>query len=172
MMEGVIYGVLVVQIVILILQLLMLHRASYKLTKTAQSTSPDVTLIKSIIDDFTSKLALRDEKIAELMVRLEVLEERMKIKSPAVTPVRRKESEKMPEKPPTSRDIIRQILNLLSKNSMTSTEVQKVIKRSREHVARLLKMLYEEGLVTRDTTKRPFRYSITEKGKEFLSSSP
>ena len=171
MMEVVIYGVLVVQMVILILQFLMLYRAAYKSTKTSQTTPSDAVLIKSIIDDFTSKLALRDEKIAELMVRLEVLEERMKIKSSEVVSAKQKAEIEMSRKPSISHDVVYQILTLLSKKSMTSIEVQKVVKRSREHVARLLKTLYEQGLVTRDTRKRPFKYSITEKGEEILTSS-
>jgi len=171
MMEELTYIVLVLQMVILGFQLFILHRIVYGPIKKGQVTSSDAILIKSIIDDFASKLTLRDEKIAELMVRLEVLEEKMKTRPLEVTVKEEKVTERLPEKPPPSRDLTRQILELLSKNSMTSTEVQKIIKRSREHVARLLKSLYEQGLVTRDSSKKPFKYTITEEGRKVLSSS-
>lgn len=170
-MEEIVYVVLAIQAIILGSQLLVLYRMIRKPIKMGEIALPDTILIKSIIDDFTSKLTLRDEKIAELMVRLEVLEEKMKIRRVEFPSSERKEIKQVTKKPSTSNNVLRQILELLSKNSMTSTEIQRVIGKSREHVARLLKSLYEQGLVDRDATKKPFRYTITERGREALSTS-
>ena len=41
----------------------------------------------------------------------------------------------------------------------------KPTKKSREHTSRLMKKLFESGLVERNTETKPYTYSITEKGK-------
>lgn len=61
-----------------------------------------------------------------------------------------------------------QILGLLNDKSLTSRDIQKAIKKTREHVARLMKNLYENGYVNRNTKSRPFNYFITKKGKQVL----
>jgi len=42
--------------------------------------------------------------------------------------------------------------------------------KSREHVSRFMKKLFEDGFVGRDTSIRPYRYTITEKGRERIGS--
>ena len=42
--------------------------------------------------------------------------------------------------------------------------------RSREHVSRLMKKLFRDGYVDRNTASRPYAYMITEKGRERVSS--
>ncbi|TBR23816.1 MAG: MarR family transcriptional regulator, partial [Candidatus Nitrosotenuis sp.] len=54
---------------------------------------------------------------------------------------------------------------------MTSRDIQITIGRSREHTSRLMKRLFEEGLVERNTKMKPFTYKITEKGRGKLGSS-
>jgi predicted transcriptional regulator len=48
---------------------------------------------------------------------------------------------------------------------MTSRDIQVTLKRSREHTSRLMKKLFENGLVQRNIETKPYTYSITEKGK-------
>ncbi len=50
---------------------------------------------------------------------------------------------------------------------VTASDVKAQLQLSREHVARLLKNLYEMGLVSREG--KPFRYSLTENAKKLLS---
>jgi CTP-dependent riboflavin kinase len=52
---------------------------------------------------------------------------------------------------------------------MTTREVQTVIGRTREHTSRLMKKLFEEKLVDRDVSTKPFRYAITVEGRKLLS---
>lgn len=56
------------------------------------------------------------------------------------------------------------VLRLITEKPMTSRDIQITIGRTREHTSRMLKKLYEEGLVERDMTTKPFSYKITEKG--------
>ncbi len=57
------------------------------------------------------------------------------------------------------------VLQLITNKSMTSRDIQVTLKRSREHTSRLMKKLFENGLVQRNTESKPYTYSITEKGK-------
>jgi predicted transcriptional regulator len=57
------------------------------------------------------------------------------------------------------------VLQLITNKAMTSRDIQITTKRSREHTSRLMKKLFESGLVQRNTETKPYSYSITEKGK-------
>ena len=84
-----------------------------------------------------------------------------------------KESQVVPEKqisPPNITNIEHMsptdyVLHLITNKAMTSRDIQITTKRSREHTSRLMKKLFESGLVQRNTETKPYIYSITEKGK-------
>jgi len=60
-----------------------------------------------------------------------------------------------------------QVLTLLSNEGPKSApEIGQVVGRSREHTARLMKKLFEEGYIRRDQTRIPFRYSLVERVKQ------
>lgn len=50
----------------------------------------------------------------------------------------------------------------------TAPEIKDKIKLSREHTARLMKKLYEEGYLERDTSKIPFKYSVKKEMEKLL----
>ncbi len=67
------------------------------------------------------------------------------------------------------------VLRLITNKAMTSRDIQITTKRSREHTSRLMKKLFESGLVQRNIETKPYTYSITEKGKskvEVITSNP
>ncbi len=86
-------------------------------------------------------------------------------------------SKVVPEKPISTPDIsssdnanpIDHVLHLITNKSMTSRDIQITLKRSREHTSRLMKKLFEDGYVERNTETKPYTYSITEKGKTKVS---
>ncbi len=57
------------------------------------------------------------------------------------------------------------VLHLITDKAMTSRDIQVTLKRSREHTSRLMKKLFDDGYVQRNTESKPYTYSITEKGK-------
>ncbi len=57
------------------------------------------------------------------------------------------------------------VLRLITDKPMTSRDIQITLGRSREHTSRLMKKLFEDGYVTRNTNSKPYSYSITEKGR-------
>ena len=64
------------------------------------------------------------------------------------------------------------VLEMLSKEgAKTGPEIKERVHLSREHTARLMKKLYEEGYLEREEGKIPFRYSI-KKEMENLMQKP
>jgi DNA-binding MarR family transcriptional regulator len=60
-----------------------------------------------------------------------------------------------------------QVLTMLANEGPKSApEIGRIVGRSREHTARLMKKLFEEGYVRRDQTRVPFRYSLVERVKQ------
>lgn len=57
---------------------------------------------------------------------------------------------------------------LISEGSKTAPEIKERVKLSREHTARLMKKLYEEGYLERETGKIPFRYTVKKEMERFL----
>jgi predicted transcriptional regulator len=82
-------------------------------------------------------------------------------------------SEVVPEKPISTPNIssldytnpVDHVLHLITNKTMTSRDIQITLKKSREHTSRLMKKLFEDGYVERNTETKPYTYSITEKGK-------
>ena len=69
----------------------------------------------------------------------------------------------------SSEDSVKHVLKLITKKSMTSRDIEVTFGgRSREHVSRLMKKLFDDGLVERDATNRPYTYSITDSGKKYI----
>jgi len=65
-----------------------------------------------------------------------------------------------------------QVLTLLAEQGPKSApEIGRVVGRSREHTARLMKKLFDEGYVRRDPTRIPFRYSTVERVKQSFTKA-
>lgn len=60
---------------------------------------------------------------------------------------------------------------LSSEGSKTAPEIKARVQLSREHTARLMKKLYEEGYLEREVGKIPFRYSIKKEMEKLLSKT-
>ena len=69
---------------------------------------------------------------------------------------------------PDNHNTVDFILELITNKSMTSRDIQNASHRSREHTSRLMKKLYRDGYVERNTQTKPYTYSITDKGKAKL----
>ena len=61
------------------------------------------------------------------------------------------------------------ILKELSLRSLLANEVQVKIKKSREHTGRILKKLFELKLLKRGVGERPFRYYLSEEGRNLIN---
>jgi predicted transcriptional regulator len=83
----------------------------------------------------------------------------------AVIPIRR-------EKALALTDTELAALELLAQEGpKTAPEIKERVRLSREHTARLMKKLYEEGYLERDTNKIPFKYSVKKEMEKFLKKT-
>ncbi len=61
------------------------------------------------------------------------------------------------------------VLEMLSKEgAKTAPEIKERVSLSREHTARLMKKLYEEGYLEREVGKIPFKYSIKKEMENLM----
>jgi uncharacterized membrane protein len=60
---------------------------------------------------------------------------------------------------------------LASEGPKTAPEIKEKVKLSREHTARLMKKLYEEGYLERETGKIPFKYTVKKEMEKLLKKT-
>jgi DNA-binding MarR family transcriptional regulator len=113
----------------------------------------------------TAQQALKTKitEVEEQMQKLSVVPE---IRSEPVIPIRRDKAMA------ALTDTEVTVLEMLSaEGSKTAPEIKDRVQLSREHTARLMKKLYEEGYLERETGKIPFRYSVKTEMKKFLKKA-
>ena len=139
----------------------------------------DDTIVEAVILEYTRRLRDYDKVIADLRTKVDVIEARTQPHpvvsqqpsqpqphvAPVIEPVTVTQHAAIEREGNGTTDYI---LKLLSNRPRTSREVQQAIGRTREHTARLMKKLYDLGLVSRDINIKPFRYNITDAGRETL----
>jgi len=104
------------------------------------------------LKQFLEKLAKNEvkERPTEVVSKAEIVPEKV-TSMPSIPNV-------MPTNP------IDYVLHLITSKDMTSRDIQITLKKSREHTSRLMKKMFEDGYVQRNTKSKPYTYSITEKG--------
>lgn len=65
----------------------------------------------------------------------------------------------------------RQILEILAAAPLPAPELGRRLSKSREHMARLMKKLYMEGYVDRESNRAPFRYKLNERLRSNLGDT-
>lgn len=136
-------------------------------------------VIEAVVLEYTRRLHDYDKVIAELRAKVDIVESRIKphevvsqdpsqpqphvaLMSEPVTVTQHATIEKEVN---STTDYI---FKLLAERPRSSREVQLAIGRTREHTARLMKKLHGLGLVSRDINTKPFRYNITDAGRQML----
>jgi len=129
-----------------------------------------------------------EKELIDMKIRLDVMELDDESFASSDLPKKKVKSLEKPEmekqefvvpKPNTSKrvpnmsfeDSLTRVLKLITNGPMTSRDVEVTFGKSREHVSRLMKKLFEDGFVGRDASARPYRYTITKKGRERIGSS-
>jgi len=64
------------------------------------------------------------------------------------------------------------VVGLLAESPKNTRQLTDAIGMSREHTARLMKALFEAGVVTRNDATKPFVYQLTSQGRQYLPVSP
>jgi predicted transcriptional regulator len=148
------------------------------------------------------RMTKQDERILDMMGRLEVIQSRVMAAPPFQTPTQPVSTSStpalapQPEKPPgvtesspvpqhlesqaesqASQGPRKEMLDetqlaairLLSEGLKNTRQLTDSLGKSREHTARLMKELFEIGLVKRNDSAKPFVYQLTDEGKHYLS---
>lgn len=63
----------------------------------------------------------------------------------------------------------RGVLELLAGGARAAPEIGRLVTKSREHTARLLKSLFEQGFVEREANRQPYEYRLNDKVREVLA---
>jgi small-conductance mechanosensitive channel len=115
--------------------------------------------IRAANETLKTKITALDEQVQKFLVGPEVRGE-------AVIPIKRdKAMAALTETELT-------VLEMLStEGSKTAPEVKDRVQLSREHTARLMKKLYEEGYLERETGKIPFKYSVKKEMEKLLKKT-
>lgn len=140
----------------------------------------DEAVVEAVVLEYTRRLRDYDRVIAELRSKIDILE--VKSQSPQ-TLMSQQSHQPQPHVAPANEPVVvtqpptvqkegngttDYILKLLVERPRTSREVQLAVGRTREHTARLMKKLHDSGLVSRDVNAKPFRYQVTDAGRERL----
>lgn len=141
----------------------------------------DEAVIEAVVLEYTRRLRDYDNVIAGLSAKVDIMEVRSE--TPRTVTSQPSHHAQPHVAPPSEPVTITQhanvenqeangttdyILKLLAERPLTSREVQRSVGRTREHTARLMKRLHDSGLVSRDVNSKPFRYNITDAGRERL----
>jgi DNA-binding HxlR family transcriptional regulator len=127
----------------------------------------------------TERLQYYENLLIDMKIRLDSLELTQESQEiPQVQILKQKEQKIQQEMPVMVKDekpkeriqnmhfgnVVNYVLRLITEKPMTSRDIQVTIGRTREHTSRMLKKLFEDGLVERDMSTKPFTYKITENG--------
>ncbi len=125
------------------------------------------------LDDVDKKVRDVDASHEVLKTKISGFEEQLQqssvvpeVKGEAVIPIRRDKA----IAPLTETELT--VLEMLSSEGpKTAPEIKERVKLSREHTARLMKKLYEEGYLERETNKIPFKYRVKKEMRKLLKKS-
>jgi len=96
-------------------------------------------------------------------------------KAPRAPPAPQPEPAQQSETPPKAELMLDETqlatLRLLAQGTKNTRQLTDTLKKSREHTARLMKELFDVGLVRRNVSTKPFVYQITDEGRRKLESS-
>ena len=122
-----------------------------------------LTGLESKIKDSEASQETLRLKIAGFEEQIQKFTVAPEIKSEPVVPIRRDKA--MAALTDTEIAVLEM---LSSEGSKTAPEIKDRVQLSREHTARLMKKLYEEGYLEREVGKIPFRYSIKKEMEKLL----
>jgi CRP-like cAMP-binding protein len=174
-------GAAVITATVIVL-LVFLGRYRQLVTESTKSSQ----LAKNVYDSMNTRLSVMDARIIDLMAKVDVYSTRQGVKPPTVSrqPIVTRETMPQTSQSPVARQPVsqpsaapgsleteRQILGLLVEGPKTSNQINAVVGKSREHMGRLLKGLFERGLVVRNDRNKPYVYEITEVGRSHLAGS-
>ncbi len=174
----------------------------YRQVSQRISTSSD--LGHDLWSALEQRMRKQDERILDMMGRLEVVQSRMMAAAAAQASSSTLLTPAPPTPPPISEEGSRDVVGassavqhhasraesqesqpsrgrvqldetqasavkLLGESPKNTRQLTDVLGKSREHTARLMKELFELGLVSRNDSTKPFVYQLTDEGRSYLA---
>jgi len=170
----------------------------------SQRISASTDLGHDLWQALEQRMKKQDERILDVMVRLDVLQSRVLAATapqspvspsqtpapesrpqpaqestedvmPLTLPVQQPESQvesqtsHVPAREVQLDETQLKVINLLAESPKNTRQLTDAVGLSREHTARLMKALFEAGVVTRNAATKPFVYQLTDQGKRYLT---
>lgn len=143
---------------------------------------PLIKTDSDLLKSYTERLQYYENQLIDMKIRIdsaELSKDMEEVEAPIPKPkemrVDKQETISTQEEKPKERmhnmnfgNATNYVLRLITEKPMTSRDIQITISRTREHTSRMMKKLFEEGLVERNMQTKPFTYYITDKGKAKL----
>lgn len=127
----------------------------HKFSTQIEEINKKVDDIKAAQDNVTQRIA----EVEKLKYKAQVPEAKIE----AAIPIKKEKA----LAPLTETELT--VLEIIAKEGdKTAPEIQEKVKLTREHTARLMKKLYEDGYLERDTHKMPYTYRLKEEMQKIL----
>jgi chromosome segregation ATPase len=133
------------------------------ITQDTGETAVVLAETSSKMHDLTEEHENLKTRIANLQEQIDKLSTLPEVRAEPVIPIRRDKA--MAALTDTEIAVLEM---LAAEGSKTAPEIKERVQLSREHTARLMKKLYEEGYLERETGKIPFRYNVKKEMERFL----
>ncbi len=136
------------------------------ISESNAQTLQKVTQVDSKVHDIESAQEVLKSKITGLEEQVQKISTMPEMKSEAIMPVMPIRRDKAMASLTDTEIAVLEFLT--SEGPKTAPEIKEKVKLSREHTARLMKKLYEEGYLERETGKLPFKYSVKKEMEKLL----
>lgn len=171
---------------VIVASVLVMMTLLYRYRELVREADRSTRLAKDVWDSVNSRFAVVDSRIIDLMAKTEVLSSRLNIEtapsrlsepvietgSTTATSAGRTTSagSQTSTSATQSTETEARVLRLLVTGPRSSAQIKDELGRSREHTARLMKGLFERGLVVRNERTKPYVYEITSAGRTYVAS--
>jgi hypothetical protein len=176
---------------VIVAAVVILATLLYRYQKLVEEADKSSRLAKDVWDSVNSRFSVVDARIIDLMAKTEVLSSKLGspqqmsqprvIPQPSTTavPTRAAAPSQIPRmaapaSPPVQfaegTEAEARVLRFLLEGPRTSAQIKEEVGRSREHTARMLKALFDRGLVIRNDRNKPYVYEITDTGRSYVAS--
>ena len=174
---------------VIVASVIILGSLLSRYSKLVQEADRSTRLAKDVWDSVNSRFSVMDARIIDLMAKSEVMSSRLGLSQLNPSPSRQQAStqsvsgetnaantaeqlrgvtQPVPHVENTETEV--KVLRLLAQGPKTSAQIKEAVGRSREHTARLMKLLFDRGLVVRNDRNKPYVYEITDSGRSHVAS--
>ena len=133
------------------------------ISQSEPTTSATLTEVSEKIQNIEKSEDALKALVTTLNDQIQKLSALPEIKINSVMPIKRDKA--MASLTDTELDVLEM---LSTEGAKTPPEIKERVQLSREHTARLMKKLYEEGYLERETSKIPFKYSVKKEMERLL----